>query len=77
ENCVTCHGAQGRGDGPAAATLAIQPADLKQHAFHHDETYLTALLTRGGATMPAFGTQLSRAQMTDVIAYIRLLARGE
>lgn len=26
--CVSCHGAEGRGDGPAAAGLARRPADL-------------------------------------------------
>lgn len=26
--CVSCHGAEGRGDGPAAATLDNVPADL-------------------------------------------------
>ncbi|MCA0918774.1 c-type cytochrome [Pseudooceanicola nanhaiensis] len=27
-NCVSCHGAEGRGDGPLAAGLATAPADL-------------------------------------------------
>lgn len=77
ENCLVCHGAQGRGDGAIAASLKVAPADLRAHAFHHDETYLIALLTRGGATMPAFGAKLSGAQMGDVIAYMRTLARGK
>ncbi|HEX8795824.1 MAG TPA: FTR1 family protein [Polyangiaceae bacterium] len=32
ENCASCHGASGRGDGPAAAALKPRPAD-----FHADE----------------------------------------
>src|SRR5512138_2925651 len=28
-NCVACHGPEGRGDGPAAASLNPPPADLK------------------------------------------------
>ncbi|MFZ7091383.1 c-type cytochrome [Primorskyibacter sp. 2E233] len=28
ENCATCHGAKGRGDGPSAANLRTPPADL-------------------------------------------------
>ena len=32
ENCVACHGISGRGDGPSAAGLATDPADLTQIA---------------------------------------------
>ena len=36
DNCVLCHGATGRGDGPAAAGLPIRPADLtEEHLFAH------------------------------------------
>jgi mono/diheme cytochrome c family protein len=28
ENCAVCHGASGKGDGPAAEALSVQPADL-------------------------------------------------
>ena len=30
--CAGCHGATGMGDGPAAASLAVKPADLTQLA---------------------------------------------
>jgi mono/diheme cytochrome c family protein len=30
EYCAVCHGAMGRGDGPAAAALAKRPTDLTQ-----------------------------------------------
>lgn len=33
--CQTCHGAQGRGDGPGAAGLTPPPADLRQHIPLH------------------------------------------
>jgi len=38
--CVSCHGADGRGDGPAAAGLAKRPADL------------TGISARNGGTFP-------------------------
>ena len=36
ENCALCHGASGRGDGPAAAGMRVRPADLTApHLFAH------------------------------------------
>jgi copper resistance protein D len=35
-NCIACHGATGRGDGPLANKLPIRPADLTEpHLFAH------------------------------------------
>lgn len=34
--CATCHGAEGRGDGPTAAILTLQPTDLTQLAARAD-----------------------------------------
>lgn len=36
ENCVSCHGTAGRGDGPASAGLSTQPADLTRIADRRD-----------------------------------------
>lgn len=36
QNCVSCHGAAGRGDGPAAAGLNTSPADLTRIADRRD-----------------------------------------
>ena len=33
--CSGCHGPEGHGDGPLAASLPIRPPDLALHAFHH------------------------------------------
>lgn len=35
-NCVPCHGSQGKGDGPNAAQLSTQPADLTKIAARRD-----------------------------------------
>ena len=74
-NCLSCHGATGRGDGPAAASLALKPADLTVHMFQHDDSYLTLVIVRGMSGMPAFGGRLSAEQVGDVIAYAKMLAR--
>ena len=36
ENCASCHGATGRGDGPAASGLGTPPADLTRIAARRD-----------------------------------------
>ena len=47
-NCAVCHGIGGRGDGPAAASLAIPPADLTQaHLWAHSDGEMFWWLTHG------------------------------
>lgn len=36
DNCVACHGASARGDGPLAGNLAVKPSDLTQLARNND-----------------------------------------
>ncbi len=36
ENCMSCHGVEGRGDGPIAAGLGTPPADLTKIAARRD-----------------------------------------
>ncbi|AXI46530.1 cytochrome C [Sulfitobacter sp. SK012] len=36
QNCVSCHGVDGKGDGPAAARLSAAPADLTKIAARRD-----------------------------------------
>jgi mono/diheme cytochrome c family protein len=36
EHCASCHGMKGRGDGPAATSLKIAPADLTRIATRRD-----------------------------------------
>jgi mono/diheme cytochrome c family protein len=35
-SCASCHGVQGRGDGPLAAELEVKPADLTKIAARRD-----------------------------------------
>ena len=62
-NCVTCHGTDARGDGPAAAGLPKRPADLTRIAARNGGTFPTArvMSTINGyfrpdsSVMPHFG----------------------
>jgi mono/diheme cytochrome c family protein len=78
QNCVSCHGAIGRGDGPLAKGLDIPPADLTaSHLWEHSDGELFWWLThgmdspRGGLSMPGFAGTLDEGQRWAVIDYIR------
>ena len=63
--CATCHGVSGRGDGPTAEIMAIQPTDLTALAAMNGGTFPRGEVVtkidgrtqvRGhGAPMPLFG----------------------
>ncbi len=77
DNCLTCHGVQGRGDGPAAAGLNPQPADLgytmSMPVAQDDFLYWT--ISEGGeqfgSAMPAFKTTLKPDQIWSIVAAVR------
>jgi copper resistance protein D len=77
--CTSCHGAGGRGDGPAAAGLPRQPADLTaSHTNDHTAGDIFWWLTRGvGNVMPGFDAALSEDDRWDVINFLRALSAGE
>jgi putative copper export protein/mono/diheme cytochrome c family protein len=77
-NCAGCHGADGRGDGPAAGGLRIRPADLTMpHLWDHSDGELFWWLSHGmddpegGLAMPGFAASLSESDRWALIDYIR------
>ena len=79
ENCALCHGADGRGDGPAAASLTVHPADLTApHLFAHTEGDLFWWVSNGRAhgVMPGFAAVMSPAERWDVINFVHARAAG-
>jgi len=76
--CAGCHGASGRGNGPAAAGLPVPPADLTAaHLWGHSDGTLYWWLSHGIETpegvvaMPGFARLLSARQRWQVIDYVR------
>ena len=66
EYCAACHGADGKGMGPAASALKTPPSDLtalaKRHAGSFPEEYVTEIMrfgkpiqAHGSADMPVWG----------------------
>jgi len=79
ENCALCHGGTGHGDGPAAASLPIRPADLTEpHLFAHSPGDLFWWVSQGmdEGVMPGFSGVLKPNQRWDVINFIRARAAG-
>jgi high-affinity iron transporter len=74
ENCASCHGASGRGDGPAAERLERRPADFTDPAFMREQTpddfFLVISLGRRGAAMPGWEDSLSVEERWDLVAYV-------
>jgi putative copper export protein/mono/diheme cytochrome c family protein len=78
KHCATCHGAEGRGDGPAARSLAEPPADLTAtHFWAHPDGELFWWLSHGiagpdGTTvMPGFASALTQDQRWALIDWVR------
>jgi mono/diheme cytochrome c family protein len=73
--CASCHGAAGKGDGPAAAGLTPPPSDLTDafHARYYSDAGRVHIIKNGSpdTAMAAFSGGLAPAQILDVYAYIR------
>ena len=58
--CSACHGAHGRGDGPAAPALQPPPADLTRITQSHDGLFPVAKISAaidGRTIIPAHGSR--------------------
>jgi copper transport protein len=73
QNCQSCHGVAGRGDGPQAARLNPPPADLAIHVPLHSDGALFGFIENGipGTAMPPLGGKLTDEEIWHVINYIR------
>jgi putative copper resistance protein D len=79
DNCAACHGAAGKGDGPAAAGLPIRPANLTEsHLFAHNPGDLFWWVSHGkGGVMPGFAHVLKPSRRWDVINFVLARAAGD
>jgi putative copper resistance protein D len=78
-NCALCHGLRGRGDGPAAATLPVKPANLAGHAAHHRSGDLFWWIAHGipNTPMPAFSPRLDEEELWTLVQYLRALSESQ
>jgi mono/diheme cytochrome c family protein len=76
ENCVSCHGLTGKGDGPAAGYLTPAPINLTQHQYRSD--LLADILWNGvyGSSMPGWRDQ-PLGDLAVLIAWVQGLSEVE
>jgi high-affinity iron transporter len=86
-NCLSCHGATGKGDGPVGAALQPPPRDFSTGDFKLDtdkdgkagtDADLMAVIAQGaaafgGSAMMAPWGHLSEQDRMDLIAYVHSL----
>lgn len=72
-NCATCHGEAGGGDGPLAGTLPQPPANFRVHVPFHPDGTLYTWISEGivGTAMPAFAEQLRDQERWDLVNFLR------
>jgi len=80
ENCINCHGPQGKGTQPVADPDVRDPTDLltQQHTAQYTVGNVFHVLTHGipGTQMPGFAATLSEDNRWDLINFLHALSRG-
>ena len=81
--CASCHGPDGKGNGPAAAALPVKPADHTNPAVMSkiSDAELFKAIKEGGQAvgkspaMPPWGGALKDEQIRALVAHVRSLAK--
>ncbi|MGH6819336.1 MAG: CopD family protein, partial [Methylocella sp.] len=81
QNCTSCHGVSGHGDGPLAPSMPVtqKPADLSApHTALHTPGDLYWWITHGmaGTPMPGFADVLTNDDRWDIINFLGAFAVG-
>jgi mono/diheme cytochrome c family protein len=70
--CATCHGADGAGQTAVGKSMKLR--DLRSAEVQKQtDVELTKVISGGKGKMPAFGKQLTTADVEALVAYIRTL----
>lgn len=81
QRCAPCHGAEGKGDGVAAAALTPKPKDLSDPAWQDSvkDDYVEKIILKGGTAVeksPLMPPNPDLESKPGVIAAIRELVRN-
>jgi mono/diheme cytochrome c family protein len=81
DNCAGCHGPNGKGDGPAAASLSPAPGDFAKTLAGKSDDWVAKIIKGGGAavdmapSMPPFGSMLNDDQIKAMAGYVKNLQK--
>jgi high-affinity iron transporter len=79
DNCATCHGADGAGDGDESKRLGLKPANFTDVAFMRAETpddfFNVITLGRRRSGMPAWSDALSVQERWDLVRFVFSLTK--
>lgn len=71
QNCVSCHGLEGKGDGPRADFIFPKPRDFTTGApLSRAELYVKIRDGIVGKEMPAWGKIMTEQQLRDVTEFV-------
>jgi high-affinity iron transporter len=80
ENCISCHGLRGAGDGPSADTLNPKPRDFtapeRMNACTPWQFYQAITFGVEGTAMPSFSEALDQRVRWNLAFYLMTLRRG-
>ena len=78
QECLTCHGPAGKGNGREARNLNVRPADLSDlNLWQQTDGALCWKISKGKGEMPAFRMRFSRREVWLLVNYVRTLALRE
>lgn len=71
--CAMCHGADGKGSamGQKMGVHDFTSTDVQKET----DAQMTEIIAKGKAKMPAYAGKLQDAEIKDLVAYIRTLAK--
>ncbi len=81
--CASCHGKDGKGQGPAAKAMKIKTTDWTDKAVMEmlKDDFLKDIITKGGKAvnkskrMPGYSKKLKPADVVDLVAYVRSFSK--
>ena len=75
QQCATCHGESGTGDGPSGKFLAKHPQNFTKAQFQNQtDGEIFWKITNGNPPMPTFKNVLSDKQRWMIVNYLRTFA---
>ncbi len=75
QRCLNCHGVNGRGNGPMAASLPVALPDFRDTVERKSNPQIRRVIADGKGMMPAFEPALRPSEINDMLQMVRFLSR--